>query len=163
MKILFDTDLISSFSKIEKIDLLKKLFDNIDLCISFEVFKELLVPLDYGYSFPKTIFNKCQVIYCKDDERELFQNRLLENKFLGKGELESIIICQSRNFFFSAIDQKAIDYAQNQGITIFPLKLILRLLWKQGILSKPEVRGLISELEHKDKLMIKFVDDIFED
>lgn len=163
MNILFDTDLISSFSKIERIDLLEKLFYKIDLCISFEVFKELLVPLDYGYSFPNIIFNKCQVVYCEKDEIELFQNRLLENKFLGKGELESITICQSRNFFFSAIDQKAIDYAQSQGITVFPLKLILRLLWKQGILSKPEVRGLILELEHKDKLMIKFVDDIFED
>jgi hypothetical protein len=40
-----------------------QLLAGIDLGIAFEVHKELLVPLGYGYHFPETVFARCETIY----------------------------------------------------------------------------------------------------
>jgi len=82
-------------------------------------------------------------------------------KALGRGELETITICQARGWFYAAIDRKAIAYARSLGVTTFALRVILRLLWMQHIISQEEVRALIQELWEKDKLVIVEPEEIF--
>jgi hypothetical protein len=53
MKVLLDTDLASAFAKVGRLELLVRLFAGIDLGIAFEVYKELLVPLEHDYHFPE--------------------------------------------------------------------------------------------------------------
>jgi len=89
------------------------------------------------------------------------QRRLVDMKTLGRGELETITICQARGWFYAAIDQKAIAYARSLGVTVFPLRVILRLFWMRHILSQEEVRTLIQELWEKDKLVIVDLEEIF--
>ena len=54
------------------------------------------------------------------------QQRLMDMKVLGRGELETITICQARGWCYVAIDWKAIAYARSLGITTFALRVILR-------------------------------------
>lgn len=70
-------------------------------------------------------------------------------------------ICQKRDCAFSAIDHQAIRFAESKGITVFPLDVVLRMLWEMEILSKARVRELIEELEEKDELEIKEQNRIF--
>ena len=55
MKVLLDTDLASAFAKVGRLELLVRLFAGIDLGIAFEVYKELLVPLEHDYHFPEAV------------------------------------------------------------------------------------------------------------
>jgi len=89
------------------------------------------------------------------------QRRLVDMKALGRGELKTITICQARGLFYAAIDQKAIAYARSLGVTTFPLRVMLRLLWMRHILSQEKVRTLIRELWEKDKLVIVDLEEIF--
>jgi hypothetical protein len=161
MKVLLDTDLASAFAKVGRMELLVQLFTGGDLGIAFEVYKELLVPLDHGYYFPEAIFTVCETIYPNLEEMATVQRRLVDMKALGRGELETITICQARGWFYAAIDQKAIAYARGLGVTTFTLRAILRLLWMRQILSQEEVRALIQDLREKDKLVIVDPEEIF--
>jgi hypothetical protein len=48
MKVLLDTDLASAFAKVRQLAHLTRLFAGFDLGMTFEVYKELLVPLEHG-------------------------------------------------------------------------------------------------------------------
>jgi predicted nucleic acid-binding protein len=161
MKVLLDTDLASAFAKVGRLELLVRLFVGIDLGIAFEVYKELLVPLGHGYHFPEAVFAICETTYPHPEEMATVQRRLVDMKALGRGELETITICQARGWFYAAIDQKAIAYARSLGVTVFPLRVILRLFWMRRILSQEEVKTLIQELWEKDKLVIVDLEEIF--
>ena len=68
MKILCDTDLASTFAKVGRLELLSQLLAGIDLGIAFEVYKELLVPLEHDYHFPEAVFAVCETIYPHPEE-----------------------------------------------------------------------------------------------
>jgi hypothetical protein len=53
MDFLLDTDIVSIFAKAEALSLLCRLFQCERLPITSGVFDELLVPLEYGYDFPR--------------------------------------------------------------------------------------------------------------
>ena len=161
MKVIVDTDIASAFAKINKLDLLIQLFQGREVVITTEIYQELLVPLDYGFTFPLKIFSKFRTIRLEGEEVAAFEQALLESPNLGKGELEAITICQKRGYAFSAIDYQAIRFAESKGITVFPLDVVLRLLWEMKILSKAQVRKLIDNLEEKNGLEIKEQNRIF--
>lgn len=118
-------------------------------------------PLGHGYHFPEAIFALGETIYPNPEEMATVQRRLIDVKGLGRGELETITICQTRGWFYAAIDQRAIAYARSLGVTTFALRVILRLLWTQHILGQEEVGALIQQLWEKDKLMIVNPEEIF--
>jgi len=49
--VILDCDLISSFAKINRIDLLEKLFPDAQLVITASVYNELLKTKEYGFDF----------------------------------------------------------------------------------------------------------------
>ena len=163
MKVIIDTDIASAFAKTERLQLLKQLFGKSEPIITPEIYKELLVPLNYGFSFPHIIFQNLKVIYSIDSEIIEFQESLLKNPKLGRGEMEAIALCKSRDYAYAAIDRLALDFAESDGIVIFPIDVILRLLWIKNILSKTELEEFIEQLEEKVCLKIKNTQKIFED
>ena len=87
--IIFDTDILSVFAKIKRLELIKRLFGMI--YITPMIREELTVPLEYGYDFPKEILEKSTVIiptleelgqynefkrrvetYCRNSEKGLY-------------------------------------------------------------------------------------------
>jgi predicted nucleic acid-binding protein len=152
--IIIDTDIASAFSKIERLDLLLAIFSHHLFFITPRIFEELSVPLDFGYTFPLAIFNSIEVLYPTEDENEVYQDMLLGNKSLGKGELEAISICKSRGFVFSSMDLAALRLALSLRVEILDLHSILQAFWKSGIKTKDEVKAIIKELEDKDNTLI---------
>ena len=120
-----------------------------------------MVPITYGYSFPHIIFQNLKVIYPIANETIEFQAMLLKNPKLGRGELEAIEMCKSRGYAYAAIDKEALEFAKSVNIVIFPIDIILRLLWIKNILSKAGVKELINILEETDKLKIVDFENIF--
>ncbi len=61
MIVVFDTDILSMFAKINEIDLLKKLFSG-NIAITPKIRDEISVPLEYGYTFPLKVISKIQTL-----------------------------------------------------------------------------------------------------
>jgi len=86
---------------------------------------------------------------------------LLKEPKLGEGELESIVVCKSRDYTFAAIDRVSLNYAKTQKVKAISLHAILRALWVSGNLSKEQVLNLIRQIEEKDQTKIKGTEGIF--
>jgi hypothetical protein len=72
------------------------------------------------------MFSVCETIYPRPEEMATLQQRLGAMPALGSGELETRTICQTRGWFYAAIDQQALAYARSLGVTMFALRVILR-------------------------------------
>ena len=142
--------------------LIKVLFKKHELLITPEIYEELLVPLDYNYEFPKKIFKEFKIIDPTERESREYRRLLLENRSVDKGELEAIVICKNRQFFFASVDKVALDFAKEKSVQTISLYSILKSLWVSKILSKKGVDGLIQDIEHKENTKIKNKDVIFE-
>jgi len=136
--IILDTNIISAFTKAEVLDVILKLFDN--------NYEELQAPLNYGYSYPKEIFRKVKVLTPTKKEQEKYLKALLENTTLGRGELEGIYIAKERNYKFSSLDKKAIEFAKSKGVSVIVLKAILKGLLMKKVCSEEELKNLIKKI-----------------
>lgn len=160
MAVIFDTDILSAFAKIDALDLLKKLFSKHDVFITPEIYEELSVPVDYGYTFPLKIFEEFKIINPDEKEESTYREFLRTNRRIGKGELEAISICINRKCYFASMDEAAISFAESKDVITICLHSVLRSLWESGILTKEEVKKIISEIEQKDNTKIKDIQKI---
>ena len=159
--IILDTDMVSAFAKINRLELLKKLFSKHHIVITPEIYEELTISLEYGYTFPLDIFRYFKVLPPSEEEREEYQRLLIEKRALGKGELEAINICKHRKYSFSSMDVAALKFAEENGVETLELHSILRSLWESGLQSKDETKWIVKEIEIKDNTTIKDVEMVF--
>ncbi len=75
ISILCDTDILSVFAKIERLDLLGEAFPNADLQIVEEVYGELEHARENGYSFPEKIFQATDTVTLEQEELEEYREK----------------------------------------------------------------------------------------
>jgi len=155
LNILCDTDVLSCFAKIKGLQLLKQLFPNAIFLISTAVYEELMRCKDAGFSFPDEIFEFVDVTLLNSGELEEYKWVLAHARHLGKGELHSIVIAKFRNCPFLTNDKVAKKFAKDYGVEAWDIPDILKALWASGVKSKEEIRGIISEMERKDRMVIQ--------
>lgn len=160
--IILDTDMVSAFAKIKRLELLKRLLSKHRVVITPEIYGELTISLEYGYTFPRDIFRCFEVLPPSEEEREEYRKLLIEKRALGKGELEAISICKHRNYTFSSLDSAALKFAEETGVETPELHSILRSLWESGIQSKDKTTEIVKEIEKKDNTTIKDVEKVFQ-
>ena len=147
--IIFDTDILSIFAKIDRLELIKKLFGTIYICPMIK--EEFIVTLEYGYKFSLDILNNTTVII--PTEKELSAYTELRMK-VGKGEAEAISIAKSRKLSFATNDKVAQKVAKENGVGIISLLAILKALLEKRILSQDELIQVIKDIRLKDNLII---------
>ncbi|MCK4736794.1 MAG: hypothetical protein KAT65_30345 [Methanophagales archaeon] len=161
--ILVDTNILSTFAKIGKLELLFGVFSQKTLYLSPNVFQELKDAKDKWYDFVEHIFKllqsrKLKLLPLEEDEYMLM---LQLPKYFGKGELDSIAICMKRNYILLSNERKVIKFCEENGIDHFNLNGILKALWMFDIVPKEKVVLIIKEMEEKDNLKIVSKEEIF--
>lgn len=161
--LIFDTDILSTFGKIKRLDLLQELIPEIQFSIPTSVYNELLKAKDHGYDFVNYIFESeiIEVTILNLDEWNFFWKLRIEHTSLGAGELEGISICKYRNCILVTNDITAKNVCDQYGVQFIDLSMILKSLLEEKILTNNEIKALIGEIELKDKVIIKDKDDIW--
>jgi predicted nucleic acid-binding protein len=149
--VIFDTDILSMFAKIDAIYLLKQLFGERAL-ITPKIRDEISVPLEYGYTFPLKVISTIKTVPLSDQALEEYE-RLQENLTLGKGEIEAIAYCKIEKCIFATNDIKAREFAKREGVFVISLQAILKALWKNKIKSKEEVKQILEKIKDADNLI----------
>lgn len=162
---IIDTNILSTFAKVKRLDVLFKALNADRLFISPNVLNELKLASDRGYDFPDEIYplideKRIEIVSLTHDEHLIALN--LPDSF-GGGELDSLALCLSRRCTFATNERKAVSFCKERGIPYVTLAHILRALWKLEILSRDEVKQLISEIEKKDRVTIILKDEILRD
>ncbi|VVB88431.1 Uncharacterised protein [uncultured archaeon] len=160
--LIFDTDILSTFGKIRRLDLLRKLLPEVPFYIPPSVYDELLKAKDLGYDFVDNIFESkiIEVIPLNDEEMRLLKELKRERVSLGKGELEGLSVCKHEGYILVTNDTSAKKVCDFYGIDFIDLSIILKSLITEKILTNSQVRILIEEIESKDRVVIKDKQDI---
>jgi predicted nucleic acid-binding protein len=160
--VVMDCDLISSFAKINRIDLLETLFPDAQLAITASVYNELLKTKEYGFDFlDKIIQSNVGLINMQKEERSVFED-FLQDYRIHLGEAEGIAIAKCRDGVFMTNDSRAVRFCEEKGVKVLNLKDVLRKIAVDGIVDKGEMLKLIRGIENKDRTYIVGIDDILE-
>ena len=159
--IILDADIASAFAKIERLSLLKRFLSHYQVFITPRIYEELMVALDFKFTFPLDIFSSFELLHPSDEESERYRALMIKNRNFGRGELEAICICKCRGYVFSSMDKVALKFAGVEGVKTLKIHSILRGFWKSGIQSRDEVIDIIRALEEKDKTRVRNIDSIF--
>ena len=158
--VVLDCDLISTFAKVNRIDLLEKLFSDSKLVITASVYNELLEVKQYGFDFPdKVMQSSIGLINIQRDERGIFEDFLHDYR-IHLGEAEGIAIAKCRNGVFITNDSRAVEFCKEKRVKVLNLKDILRRIAVEKIINKGEMIKLISDIEDKDRTFIIEANDI---
>lgn len=117
-KILCDTDILSVFAKIDRLDLLEDAFPNAEMIIVEAVCDELEQAEENGYSFPEKIFNSTDTTTLKDQELEKYREKRDRPEFLplSKADLKTFIAAEEREILYqkNKLDRRQIQEIGNQ-------------------------------------------------
>jgi len=162
MSLVFDTDIISTFGKIKRLDLLKDLFPNTRFFIPPSVYNELFKARERGYEFVDYVIESgiLEVAPLNKEELELLSKLKEERRSLGLGELEGASICKHREYILVTNDRAAKKVCDQYGIEFIDLRMILKSLLVTAILTDNELKALIYEIERRDRVTIKDKGDI---
>ncbi len=156
--IIADTSILSTFARIQRLELLFKVAQTDSLYLPPAVVTELKVGLQKGLSFLQPIINdlssgtRFYSIVLGSDEKS-YADSLPGS--LNAGEKESIAVCIKRigNKFLTN-DKRAHNFCKSVNIPSLDLILILRQLWKAGHCTKNQVQTLMEDIEKNEPSMI---------
>ena len=154
MSIIYDTDVLSTFVKIDGISLFSLLFPKSRIAISNGVYEELMFIKQAGYDFADSIMELAEIIPMDAAELEQYHS-FLDSTQLGKGELQCISICIFRKYPFITNDKKAKRFAEQNEVIVWDIPDVLKAFWKTGIKTKDEVKYIMQALEEKDMMTIR--------
>ena len=150
--LILDTDIASAFAKAGHFDALINLFRSVGITTS--VYEELLTPMEYGYGYPRTIFSMTELITVSEEEQKKYLKIKEKHAKIGKGELESIVVCLNRGYLFSSFDKKALMVAKEVGVEIITAGVVFKGLAVKGIATKEEILKIIRDIESSDNRAI---------
>lgn len=163
--IVADTSILSTFARIQRIELLFTVAETDSLHLAPAVVKELKVGLQKGLDFLQPILNNLASgtrFYSVDltsDEKSL-AGTLPSSP--NAGERESIAVCLKRvDSKLLTNDKRAHNFCKTNHIPSLDLKLVLRRLWKVNHCTKEEVRSIMNKIEKNEPgMVIKGKDEI---
>lgn len=156
--IVVDTNLLSTFARVQRLDLLFAVAETDAFYLVPVVITELKLGLKKNLSFLQPILDnlangiKFFPLQLTVEEKSLSDSLPAS---LNSGERESISVCQKRpGSKLLTNDKRALNYCRDNQIPALDLKLVLRRLWKAGHCNKEEVRSIMDEIERCEPGMV---------
>ena len=147
MTIICDTDFLSSFLKIERLELVKDLFKEENLYIPVAVLGEIAKTDMITEVLDKNWIKVKRINY--EDLSELESDGEFKN--LGSGEKECVVLCkQFRDSILLISDNKAREIANKNNIAVLNISAFLLACRDAGLLSSEDVATIIWDLKDKD-------------
>lgn len=164
--IVADTNILSTFARIQRLDLLFVVAETDALYLVPAVINELKQGLKRNLNFLQPIIEGLAAgaryfpIHLTPEEKNLTD---ILPASLNSGERESIAVCKNRvDGKLLTNDKRAHNFCKDNQIPSLDLKLILRRLWKAGHCTKEEVHRIIDEIEKNEPgMVIKRKEEIF--
>ena len=158
-----DIDVLSIFAKIQRLPLLFVVFNQERLHIALAVENEVKMGALKGFHVAQDI-----TVLLTQKQIQTHHPLPIDDAFikslphtLAAGERESMAICKRLAAVFVSNERRVKHHCQANGIRCINLAEILRSFWKLEILSKTDVRQIITEVEIKDSLKFRTTDPIF--
>jgi predicted nucleic acid-binding protein len=162
--IVADTNIVSTFARVEALHLLLKLLEVGRMHITSATFQELNKAIEAGCTFLTPVLDAISLQLELDlvelTEQENLAVRALPGS-LGAGEAGSIAVCLNRaGSRLLTNDKRARNYCREKGIPCLDLPALLRAFWVKKVLTKKKVKQLIRRIETEQGMVIKNKEEI---
>ncbi|MGI0088413.1 MAG: hypothetical protein ACREBI_10740 [Nitrosotalea sp.] len=150
MKIVADTDILSIFARIGRLDILNELFEAVIVppSVKVELAEGKIEIKKLGPEFAQLTTGELKDL--KDAHSEL-----------DKGEKECYVIARNRNIPLASNEKIVHRLCKGDGMSYFSLPRILRLAIMDDLVTRNEARQLVSSIEKEEHTIIKNKDEIF--
>ena len=161
--VLADTNILSTFAKIGALPLLMQLFAEEGIGVVPAVYEELHRGVSKGYVALQAAMELIQdrhiALVVPNAEETLGQSALPSS--FDAGERETIAVAKARGLKVLTNERLVKNCCQQAGIQYGDLPGILRALWRTHLLTKEQVRSLVTQIEEKDRIIFRDQDQIF--
>jgi len=162
--ILIDNNILSTFCRVDQLDLLFRLFPKDSLGVPPAVYDELTEAVRLGCHFLEPaarLIDQGRLEIVPLTANEIAAKPKLPGSF-GAGDADCVVIAQQRTTPLLTNDRRVRNFCREQSLTVFDLPQLLRALWENGVLSRNRVRRLADEMEAAENMVIRNKDAIFE-
>lgn len=163
--ILCDTNILSTFAKIDQLGLLLQLFSDDEMAVVPAVYEELQEGIRRGYvplEAASAHIQRGSMTILTPNAQEIFDKDALPRSF-DAGERETIAVAKSRGYSILTNETHVKNWCERMGLAYWDLPRILRALWRTDLLTKEQVRELVEQIEMKDRVVFKNQEAIFEE
>jgi len=163
--LLADTNILSTLAKVNQLSLLFQLFHDERIGVVVAVYEECVEGVNRGYAALQSVIGligEGRIELVLPTANETLAKADLPPSF-DAGERETITVASSRSNEILTNERHVRNWCHRSGIGCWDLSGILRALWRDGILNKQQVRDLMVEIEARDRVVFKNVDQIFQE
>ena len=141
--IVSDTDFLSAFGKIDRIDLIFKVFKTKEITITKSVYDELK---------ESPVFDKLLPYFSAKENNIKVKEASIKDipVSLGKGERASISLAKDKKAKLLMDDRDAGEYAESKGVDVIDIPAFLFHCKESNTLSVSEIKSIINNLKDKD-------------
>jgi len=154
---LADTNILSTFAKIDQLALLLRLFGNQRVGVVPAVYVEFQVGVHKGYTDLQAVVKLIQqgrIDLVAPTAQEIFQGDVLPASF-DAGERETLAVAKTRGYTILTNETQIRNWYQREQIEYWDLPGLLRALWRTNLASREQVRSLIDQIEAKDRIVFR--------
>lgn len=155
--LLADTNILSTFAKINQLTLLFRLFDNKGIGVVPAVYAEFQAGVNKGYADLQAVVKLIQqgrIDLAAPTAQEIFQENALPVSF-DAGERETLAVAKSRGYSILTNENQIKNWCKREQIEYWDLPGLLRALWRTNVVSRELVRSLIDQIEAKDRIVFR--------
>ncbi len=156
--VIADTDILSTFGKIDRLDLLQRLFDSV--YIAPAVSRELMRAEGVGFAWVATVKRTVTLLPLSEDEHREAERLASLYPQLGSGEIESFVLAQTHHLLCLTNERQAKMVGNTLGLSYLDLEELLRALKTRQLLTTEALADLIAQIEEYDHTRIKAKEQI---
>lgn len=163
--ILSDTNVLSTFAKIDRLALLVRLFEHAQIGVVPAVYEELRAGVTSGYGALQsaiTLIEQGQIALLAPTAQEIFEKDALPDSF-DAGERETVAVAKARGYQVLTNETQVKNWCKRAGMEYWDLPGVLRALWRMDFLTKEQARELIAQIEAKDRVIFRNQEEIFQE
>ena len=163
--ILADTNVLSTFAKINQLPLLIRCFASDQVGTVPAVYEEVQRGVQKGYTRLQAVVDlvqQQQIALVVPTEQEIFKKATLAASF-GEGEREIMAVAVTLDYAILTDETLVKNWCRRTGMTCWDLPGVLRALWRTKLLPKDEVRKLLEQIEASDRIIFKNKEQILKE
>ncbi len=147
--IILDTNVLSLFARVDRLDLLQRVFAAARSPIGFFITPAIYAELATGYE-RGVLYLAAPIQMVESGQVQVLDVLRADRLFisslparLATGEAEAIALCHRLNFVFVTHDRKAINFCERMGIPAIRLVSLLDRLRKAGLVTTDEIDRML--------------------
>jgi predicted nucleic acid-binding protein len=161
--ILADTNILSTFAKIDRLPLLFEFFAGDRIGVVPAVYEEFRQGASKGYSMLNSVLELVQarqIELVMPTIEEILAKDALAASF-DSGERETMAVAISRGLQIMTNEKQVKNWCGRTSVRYVDLSGLLRAFWRTNLLTKEEVHDLTEQIEAKDRIRFKDKESIF--